>query len=68
MMRKIWIKEKSVVDYVRDMILQNTRNGFLGPDIDVQFYKLAIYEPGGHFQTIVILFIPLIIRRLYYWK
>jgi hypothetical protein len=44
--------EKSFIDAVHDLVLENCNDkDFLGPDIDVQFYKLAIYEPGGHFQT-----------------
>jgi hypothetical protein len=45
------VKEKSFTELLRDMILENTDGNFLGPNIDIQFYKLAIYEPGGHFQT-----------------
>jgi hypothetical protein len=50
-MRRLGIVEKSFVDSLRDMILQNNKDQFLSSAIDVQFYKLAIYEPGGHFQT-----------------
>jgi hypothetical protein len=50
-MQKLGLAEKSFIDYVRDMIVQNNDEAFLSSDIDVQFYKLALYEPGGHFQA-----------------
>jgi hypothetical protein len=43
--------QKSFTELLCDMILENNDGNFLGPNIDIQFYKLAIYEPGGHFQT-----------------
>jgi hypothetical protein len=44
--------EKSFIDAVHELLSKNIKDkDFLGPDIDIQFYKLAIYEPGGHFQT-----------------
>jgi hypothetical protein len=45
------VKEKSFTEILREMIVENDDGNFLGPNIDVKFYKLAIYEPGGHFQT-----------------
>jgi hypothetical protein len=45
------VTKNNFLDYVRDMISKNNKDQFLSSDIDVQFYKLAIYEPGGHFQT-----------------
>jgi hypothetical protein len=48
--RKI-ASEHPLNDFIRREILRNTEKNFLSPDAEVEFYKLAIYEPGGHFQT-----------------
>jgi hypothetical protein len=50
-MRNYQPVQKSFIEMLRDMIVENAEGNFLGPNIDVQFYKLAIYEHGGHFQT-----------------
>jgi hypothetical protein len=45
------VSEHPLNDFIRERILHCTEKNFLSPDAEVEFYKLAIYEPGGHFQT-----------------
>jgi hypothetical protein len=42
-----------MIDVIRDKIIKKLPSDFLGvysSEVDVQFYKLAVYESGGHFQ------------------
>jgi hypothetical protein len=43
--------DKLIHDTILREIKQSNVPTFLGPNITVKFYKMAIYEKGGHFQT-----------------
>jgi len=45
------VQHRPFTDVIKEKILSKLPDDFLGPNARVEFYKLAIYEPGGHFQV-----------------